>query len=82
MFADPLIARVELPDLDQDQHGDVDANSVTEFDESSEIELKDHRDVEYESQVNVSPVRDDRPAFRTQATVQLGNWDAYCIGWL
>lgn len=39
LFAEALIERVELPDLDQDQHGDVDANSVTEFHESSEIEL-------------------------------------------
>lgn len=73
MFAEPLIERVELPDLDQGQHSDVDANSVKEFDESSEIQLEDHRDVEYEPQVNISPVRDDGPAFRTRVKVQLGN---------
>lgn len=68
-----MIERVELPDLNQDHHGDVDVNSVTEFDESSEIELEDHRNVEYEPQVNVSPVQNDEPAFRTRAKVHLGN---------
>lgn len=46
---------MELPDLDQDQHGDVDAKSVTAFYESSEIELEDHRDVEYEPKLMSLP---------------------------
>lgn len=68
LFAEPLIERVELPELNYDELN-VDENF--DFNESSEIEPEDHRDIEYEPQVNVSPVRDDGPAFRTRAKVRL-----------
>lgn len=66
LFVEPMIERVELPVLeDQDNVHDT----LEELNESSEID--DHRDVDYEPELEVSPVIEDGPAYRTRAKVRL-----------